>query len=461
MYLTRLDLSSLALPCTGSPNFVQPHRLLVKRGPLVKRSRNRDARYDFFLFNDLLIYASTVVGWKWKAHQMIDINDAFQVEEEDNTRGADVEKEDDDEQEEMKAGAAAAAAAKKAAAPPAAAKPITTVKMLPELKLSTARPGSSLAALQEHLSKKAVATGAGSAFVPPPLVNTPSILHAAGNRALRFVIKSSAKSFVVCAADMQDKRSWIQALKAVIHARHKARAQAYADAAAAQAAAKAADEEKVSGERPQHRSVASLAFTLGGLPPSLLSTQQSSSHLAAAVAAASQTPPSQSATAPQLNAAAAPQLPPSAVASPRSNAAAAFTSTGGSLLASSALHSSTPTSSAAAAFTSTGGTLLGLSQAAGASSASAGANAAAPPTPKAALPSPKQLSAQHARNSSNAPSASLPPALTHSSSMPRGSILHKPTPKPVLQPLSSAVRCPFCDIKFGVLMVRPHNCRRW
>eukprot|EP00455_Lapot_gusevi_P057799 TRINITY_DN9948_c0_g1_i1.p1 TRINITY_DN9948_c0_g1~~TRINITY_DN9948_c0_g1_i1.p1 ORF type:complete len:233 (-),score=50.37 TRINITY_DN9948_c0_g1_i1:14-610(-) len=65
---------------TGNVNFVAPHRYFVRRGPLVKKCRSADKEFEFFLFNDLLVYASSA-GWKYKMNRELPINASFQVED--------------------------------------------------------------------------------------------------------------------------------------------------------------------------------------------------------------------------------------------------------------------------------------------------------------------------------------------------------------------------------------------
>ena len=43
-------------------NFVAPHRSFVRRGKLVKKNRASDTEYEFILFSDMLLYASSTFG---------------------------------------------------------------------------------------------------------------------------------------------------------------------------------------------------------------------------------------------------------------------------------------------------------------------------------------------------------------------------------------------------------------
>lgn len=65
----------------GIPSLITPSRKFVRRGPLIKKCRAKDEEYEFFLFNDLLIYASRVPMSKmFNLHRMIEINSAFKVD---------------------------------------------------------------------------------------------------------------------------------------------------------------------------------------------------------------------------------------------------------------------------------------------------------------------------------------------------------------------------------------------
>ena len=50
----------------------------MRQGPLIKKCRTGKERYEFFLFNNLLAYASTFAG-KFKLHRRIDIDKVFNV----------------------------------------------------------------------------------------------------------------------------------------------------------------------------------------------------------------------------------------------------------------------------------------------------------------------------------------------------------------------------------------------
>ena len=64
---------------THPVNFVAPHRKFVRQGPLVKKCRASDKTYEFFVFSDLLVYASTSLGQRFKLHQEIPIDRNFKI----------------------------------------------------------------------------------------------------------------------------------------------------------------------------------------------------------------------------------------------------------------------------------------------------------------------------------------------------------------------------------------------
>jgi len=69
---------------THAVSFVSPSRRFIKQGALTKKCRSSDKVYEFFLFNDLLVYASKgiitqVTGPRFKVHQEIPIDAAFSI----------------------------------------------------------------------------------------------------------------------------------------------------------------------------------------------------------------------------------------------------------------------------------------------------------------------------------------------------------------------------------------------
>lgn len=55
-----------------------PHRQFIKQGKLNKVCRNKDRMYHFFLFNDVILYASTY-GSKYSLHNQLPIDATFNV----------------------------------------------------------------------------------------------------------------------------------------------------------------------------------------------------------------------------------------------------------------------------------------------------------------------------------------------------------------------------------------------
>jgi hypothetical protein len=54
--------------------------VFLKQGPLTKQCRNKDITYEFFLFNDMLVYAAKIpLSGLFKLHRAIDIDAAFRV----------------------------------------------------------------------------------------------------------------------------------------------------------------------------------------------------------------------------------------------------------------------------------------------------------------------------------------------------------------------------------------------
>lgn len=61
-------------------SLIAPSRRFIRQGKLHKKSRRKDIEYEFFLFNDLLIYASTMPGLdKYKLHRRLEIDQVFHV----------------------------------------------------------------------------------------------------------------------------------------------------------------------------------------------------------------------------------------------------------------------------------------------------------------------------------------------------------------------------------------------
>eukprot|EP01083_Nonionella_stella_P097258 273362_1 len=91
-YNRKNNIGKIEAKFKGHINLSETHRAFICEGKLWKISaRNKKHRlYQFFLFNDLLIYASSF-GNKYKIHNMLPINDKFQVRmlKEDEGYGSD------------------------------------------------------------------------------------------------------------------------------------------------------------------------------------------------------------------------------------------------------------------------------------------------------------------------------------------------------------------------------------
>jgi Myosin head (motor domain)/RhoGEF domain/FYVE zinc finger/Myosin N-terminal SH3-like domain len=66
---------------TGSVTLVAPNRVFVRKGELIRVCRRQNKLYMFFLFNDILIYASKR-GWKYSVNRMLSLDSSFSVEDE-------------------------------------------------------------------------------------------------------------------------------------------------------------------------------------------------------------------------------------------------------------------------------------------------------------------------------------------------------------------------------------------
>lgn len=64
---------------SGDITFVEPSRRFIHQGQLTKVCRASDRRYTFFLFSDLLVYASK--GYRYKLHMKIPIGHLFHFDD--------------------------------------------------------------------------------------------------------------------------------------------------------------------------------------------------------------------------------------------------------------------------------------------------------------------------------------------------------------------------------------------
>lgn len=64
----------------SNANFAAEGRYFVRRGTLTKKCRSKDQDYEFFLFNDMLVYGSKATGSrKLRIHKMLAIDAAFTI----------------------------------------------------------------------------------------------------------------------------------------------------------------------------------------------------------------------------------------------------------------------------------------------------------------------------------------------------------------------------------------------
>ena len=75
----RNALLNLQREFTNNPEFVSPSRRFLRRGQLIKQGRSSDKKYMFFLFNDLVAYAESTIGGKFKLHRKIPVDDSFTI----------------------------------------------------------------------------------------------------------------------------------------------------------------------------------------------------------------------------------------------------------------------------------------------------------------------------------------------------------------------------------------------
>ncbi|MES1909984.1 MAG: hypothetical protein MHM6MM_002656 [Cercozoa sp. M6MM] len=136
-----------------NPHFLSPSRLLLKRGPLLKKGSKGNSRYEFILFNDQLVYAKPFAGGKLRLHARIPLDRAFVITEQSSVQ---------------------------------------------------ATVGDS----DDNFLSAAVRTRGRSFFRRS---RSPSSAHS--GESLEFVINNSVKSFVVQAASPQDKQDWMTALQ--------------------------------------------------------------------------------------------------------------------------------------------------------------------------------------------------------------------------------------------------------
>mmetsp|Transcript_13998 Transcript_13998/g.19427 ORF Transcript_13998/g.19427 Transcript_13998/m.19427 type:complete len:741 (+) Transcript_13998:1100-3322(+) len=73
---TVLDLET---KFSSNPHFISPSRVFLRQGPLWKKCRADDRKYEFFLFNDLLVYGRITGKDRYALHKKIPIDQTFNV----------------------------------------------------------------------------------------------------------------------------------------------------------------------------------------------------------------------------------------------------------------------------------------------------------------------------------------------------------------------------------------------
>lgn len=77
----RLSVMRIQSMFVNDLELVTASRRFVRQGTLLKQCRSFDKKYEFFAFNDLILYADQTVTGKYKLHKMIDIDANFAVED--------------------------------------------------------------------------------------------------------------------------------------------------------------------------------------------------------------------------------------------------------------------------------------------------------------------------------------------------------------------------------------------
>jgi FYVE/RhoGEF/PH domain-containing protein 5/6 len=75
----RMNLIAIQKQFNNDVEIFSPTRHLVRQGNMFKQCRKYDVQYEFFLFNDFLIYASRSAMGKLKLHRKIGIMDGFSI----------------------------------------------------------------------------------------------------------------------------------------------------------------------------------------------------------------------------------------------------------------------------------------------------------------------------------------------------------------------------------------------
>lgn len=81
---SRMRMKELAEMFVPADAILAPSRKFVRQGKLFKKSRRKDIEYEFFLFSDMLAYASTQpAGSKYKMHNKLDFDTVFTIQKGD------------------------------------------------------------------------------------------------------------------------------------------------------------------------------------------------------------------------------------------------------------------------------------------------------------------------------------------------------------------------------------------
>lgn len=79
----RIEIRELEMQFSEHPNFVAPHRVLIRWGEWMKKETDKNVLMNFFLFNDMIAYASTpIIGFsKFGPAVKIPIDQSFSVQQ--------------------------------------------------------------------------------------------------------------------------------------------------------------------------------------------------------------------------------------------------------------------------------------------------------------------------------------------------------------------------------------------
>jgi hypothetical protein len=172
----------LSLQYQFSEDWVSASRLFVKEGPLQKVCRNGTRRFQFVLFNNLLVYGSETLMGKWgkqqyRMNRAIELQQCFIV---DCLGGG---SSNSSSSTASSGGSSCNSSSSECLTPPP--------------------PHTSAAAAAAAVANgaAAAAAAAAAAVVPPAMED------------LAFMVVSPDKSFVVLAADPVEKAEWVAAIR--------------------------------------------------------------------------------------------------------------------------------------------------------------------------------------------------------------------------------------------------------